>query len=69
MSLSTLQTIKTQLLARIEEVTASSNPNYTIDGQTVNSASYLDTLFKQLGKVDEQINQAEPFEVVSRGIT
>ena len=69
MSLSTLQTIKTQILANIQEVTANPKPNYSIDGQSVSWGSYLDSLYKQLNQINDQINQAEPYEVVSRGIT
>lgn len=69
MSTDSLNAIKDNLLARIQEVTAKPKPNYSIDGQTVNWQSYLDSLWAQLEKVNQQINSAEPFEEISRGIT
>ena len=69
MSLESLERIKTNLLARIEEVTAAPKPNYNIDGQSMSWQSYLDSLFAKLEKVNEQINSSEPFEEVSRGYT
>ena len=65
----TLATIKTNLLARIQEVTAQPKPNYNIDGQSVSWQSYLDSLFAKLDKINEQINSDTPFEEVSRGVT
>ena len=64
-----LSAIKQNLLNRIAEVTSKPKPNYNIDGQQVSWQSYLDSLFKKLDLIDKQINAAEPFEVVSRGIT
>lgn len=65
----TLETIRTQLLERIKEVTAAPKPNYSIDGQQVSWQSYLDSLFKQLDQVNAQINAETPFEEVSRGVS
>lgn len=67
--LQTLLTIRDNLLARIQEVTANPKPNYSIDGQTVQWQSYLDSLFAKLESVNGQINAAEPFEEVTRGIS
>jgi hypothetical protein len=67
MSLSQLQAIKANILARIEEITAQPKPNYTIDGQSVSWQSYLDSLFDKLTAIDTQINSTEPFEEISKG--
>ena len=67
MSLSQLQAIKANILARIEEITAQPKPNYNIDGQSVSWQSYLDSLFDKLTAIDTQINSAEPFEEISKG--
>ena len=64
-----LQTIKSQLLARIVAVTAEAKPNYNIDGQSVSWGTYLDQLWAKVEKIDQQINANEIYEEVSRGIT
>lgn len=69
MSLSSLETIKANILARLEEITASPKPNYSVDGQSVSWQSYFDSLMASLKRIDEQINSAEPYEEVSRGYT
>ena len=63
----TLSDIKSQLLARIQEATANPKPNYSIDGQWINWQSYMDSLWLQLEKVNEQINASTPFEAINRG--
>jgi hypothetical protein len=65
----TLAAIKTNLLARIEEVTAQPKPNYNVDGQQISWQSYLDSLMLNLDRINAQINASEPYEEVSRGIT
>ena len=62
-----LQNIKSNLLDRIAEATANPKPNYSIDGQWINWQSYLDSLWLQLEKVNEQINAVQPFEEINRG--
>ena len=64
-----LERIRTNILNRIEEITANPKPNYSIDGQTVSWQSYLDSLMARLTAINEQINADTPFEEVSRGIT
>lgn len=63
-----LATIKSQLLARITEITAQPKPNYTIDGQTISWQSYLDSLWDKVEKVEAQITSASgSFQVESFG--
>lgn len=62
-----LATIRTNLLARIAEVTSKPKPNYNIDGQSFSWQSYLDSLMKNLDAVNAQINAESPFEIVTRG--
>jgi predicted RND superfamily exporter protein len=64
-----LERIRTNILNRIEEITANPKPNYSIDGQSVSWQSYLESLMQQLERINEQINSETPFEEVSRGIT
>ena len=67
-----IATIKDQTLTRIEEVTASANPTYTIDGQTFKKGEYLKQLTDTKNWCDEQLDRLEstvPAEVVSTGYT
>lgn len=64
-----LAAIRSNILARIEEITLQPKPNYSIDGQQVSWQSYLDSLWSSLDRVNAQINAAEPFEEISRGCT
>jgi hypothetical protein len=64
-----LATIKNNILARLEEITAQPKPNYSIDGQQVSWQSYFDSLMANLERINHQINASEPFEEVSRGRT
>lgn len=63
----TLLLIKSNLLDRIAEITASPKPDYSIDGQSVSWSSYLDNLWSKVREIDQQINASEPYEIVSRG--
>lgn len=65
--LSDLQTIESQLITRIKEVTAQPKPSYNIDGQSVSWNQYMESLWKQLKQVQDQINGADPFEEVGQG--
>lgn len=62
-----LQVIRANILARIEEVTSKLRPDYNTDGQQVLWRGYLDTLLASLDKIDAQINASEPYEIISRG--
>lgn len=62
-----LEAIRSNILARIEEVTTQPKPNYSIDGQQVSWQSYMDSLWTGLHQVNAQLNAAEPFEEISRG--
>ncbi|MCA9100064.1 MAG: hypothetical protein R3C10_03660 [Pirellulales bacterium] len=64
---SRLETIKSQTLSIIADVTTSPKPEYTIDGQTVRWADYLQTLQATVDWCDEKLAGAEPFEFESRG--
>lgn len=64
-----LQTIKSQTLATIAELTAAPKPTYSIDGQQVMWADYLAQLRQTVAWCDEQIAANEPFETHSRGFS
>ena len=61
-----IQTIRSQTLALISEITAQPKPTYTIDGQSVAWADYLQRLQQTVDWCDRQIADAEPVEVVSQ---
>ena len=65
----TLTSIRENLLVRIHEITSAPKPNYNIDGQQVSWQSYLDSLMASLQRIDEQLLNDEPYEIVSRGVT
>lgn len=63
-----LQTVRTQIIARITELTASLNPDVSDQGRSVQLAGLLRTLTDQLKAVEEEIQAAEgPWLVTSRG--
>lgn len=61
--------IKSQALARIEEITASPKPSYNIDGQEVKWSEYLKQLQETVAWCDKQQRAEEPFEIHSIGFT
>lgn len=71
MGLTNLQTIESNLEARIIEVTASAQPNYTVNGQSFAKADYLKTLMDQLKATREMIAKdgGGYYEVHSRIVT
>ncbi len=62
-----LQTIKTQTLGLIAQITAAPKPTYSIDGQAVSWGDYLAQLRQTVAWCDEQLARIEPFENHSRG--
>jgi len=62
-------TIKSQTLAVIATLTATPKPTYTIDGQSVSWAEYLDRLKRTVTWCNEQLAAESPFEFQSRGST
>jgi len=67
-SLDQLQTIRSQTLARIAEITAEPKPSYNIDGQSVSWNDYLKTLRETVSWCDRMINAENPGCTVSQGI-
>lgn len=64
-----LQAIKSQTLALIAEMTASPKPSYTIDGQRVEWADYLNQLRLTVQWCDAQLAAGASGEVHTRGCT
>jgi hypothetical protein len=64
-----LQTIKSQTLALIAELTANPKPTYYLDGQTVSWSEYLARLQATVDWCQRKLAGEEPFEIHSQGIT
>jgi len=64
-----IQTIRSQALARIAELTAAPKPTYFLDGQSVSWNDYLARLQATVEWCDRQLAGQEPIEVHSQGIT
>ena len=67
--LTTIQTIKSQTLEAILAITANPKPSYSIDGQSVSHSQHLKNLQETVEWCNEQVNNEEPFEVVTQGLT
>ncbi|MEN1679480.1 MAG: hypothetical protein AAGJ46_07785 [Planctomycetota bacterium] len=63
------QTIRSQTLQRIEEITASPKPTYQVGDQRVNWQEYVDSLRQTVAWCDCHLADGSPFEVHSRGVT
>ena len=64
-----LETIKSQTLALIAELTANPKPTYYLDGQTVSWNDYLARLQATVDWCQRKLAGEEPFEIHSQGIT
>lgn len=65
----TIETIKTQTLARIEELTAAPKPTYSIDGQSVSWGEYLKQLQGTVEWCNSQLAAEDPFEIDHHAVT
>jgi hypothetical protein len=68
-ALEQIETIKTQTLARIAQITAEPKPSYQIDGQEVEWSDYLKQLHDTVDWCNRQLAAHAPTEVRSRGYT
>ena len=68
-NLENLKTARANLLAKLAEVSADPKPSYNIDGQSVQWSQYYKMLTDQAGALLDAINNEEPFEEVSRGVS
>ena len=64
-----LNTIKSQALQLIAEITTEPKPTYYVDGQSVSWDRYLGQLQRTVDWCDAKLNDAEPFEIQSQGGT
>jgi hypothetical protein len=59
------QTIKTQTLSMIAEMTANPKPSYNVDGQSVQWSDYLKQLRTTVEWCDQQMARSEPVEEIT----
>lgn len=64
-----LETIRSQTLAILLDVTAHPKPSYTLDGQTVSWSEYLLRLRATVDWCERKLAGCGPFEIRSQGIT
>lgn len=57
-----IATIKSNALARLQELSESPKPSYTIDGQSVSWAEYYKMLMAQVDWARQQESAETPFE-------
>ena len=61
-----LAIIKSQILARLVEITAEKKPSYNVDGQDVEWNEYFDSLTAKLKDINAQINAETITEIQSQ---
>lgn len=64
-----IQTVKTQTLAVIADLTANPKPSYEIDGQRVSWNDYLTNLRQTIDWCDAKQAAYEPFEIATQATT
>jgi len=64
-----LQTIRSQTLALVAEITANPKPSYMLDGQSISWGDYLAKLRVTVDWCERKLAGEEPFEIRSRGIS
>jgi len=68
-NLDEINTIKTNTLAQMAEVSAERKPSYTEDGQTFSWTGYLDHLQRRVDWCNRQLAAEDPFEFPTQGYT
>jgi len=64
-----ITTIRAQALAQLEQLTVSPKPSYSIDGQKISWAEYMESLQQTVDWCDQQLVDCQPFECQSEGTT
>lgn len=68
-----LEYLRDQALERLAQALEKPNPNYSIDGERYDWASYTEMLRKQVKGYNDLIEEGDPdgdpFEIVSQGFT
>lgn len=64
-----IETIRSQTLALLAELTAHPKPSYRLDGQTISWNAYLARLRETIDWCDRKLAGQTPFEIPSQGGT
>jgi len=64
-----IKSIRSQTLARLDELRVEPKPTYWLDGQRVHWQEYAESLQRTVDWCDQKLADYEPFEVRSRGVT
>ena len=64
-----LETIKSQTLQIIVDITTNRKPTYTIDGQSIEWNDYLAKLRETVNWCNKQLATEDPGETISQAIT
>lgn len=64
-----IETIRTQTLSLIQQITESPKPTYSINGQSVSWGQYLKQLQDTVTWCDSQMDSYSPGEVIMKGYT
>jgi hypothetical protein len=64
-----IQTIKSQTLTLIQDLTENPKPSYAIEGRTVSWGEYLLQLHQTIAWCDRQLNSEQPFEIQTQAWT
>lgn len=64
-----IQTIKSNTLAQMAEVSSQKKPSYSEDGQSFSWTEYLEHLQRRVDWCNEQLAADAPFEIPSQGFT
>jgi hypothetical protein len=64
-----LTTVRDNILAKLEEISVNPKPNYSIDGQTVNHADFFASLLKSLEQTNRALAASESYEFIEQAYT
>lgn len=64
-----LQTARSQLVARLLELTTKPQPSYSIDGQSVSMTEYQQFLLDGIRKLDEVLAGGDPLFELTQAFT
>lgn len=69
MDLTMINTIRTQTLDLLNDISESPRPSYSIDGHSVSWTEYRKQLLQTVDWCNRQLNNATPVEIHSHGVS
>lgn len=67
--LTQIQTIRSQTLALLNDLTTNPKPNYTVEGRSFSWGEYQKTLRETIAWCNEQESAFNPVEILTQGYT